>query len=250
MDESTARSRHPDSMRQAILSALLPTLVLFMLTPAVGNAQVPVVTNITSSGLGTDHRQPPFEGVYNIIGGTRPGDGTGPILFHSFGDFSVGQGDIANFLNDSGLPTSYIIGRVTELGIAHTSYIYGTVQTTGFDVVDGVPTNLFLVNPNGIVFGPQGSFVDVTGSVSFSTAQYLRLFDSLNGVSANFFADPAKDVQSNSVFVMAPVIDFGFLSPAAYGFLTAPDPLPRSQSRAARSPSFQTSQSRLSAGTS
>jgi filamentous hemagglutinin family protein len=221
MDESTRRSRHPDSLAKAFLWALLPTLVLFILAPTVGDA-LDVTTNITSSGLGTDI-QLPSEGVYNIIGGIRPGDGTGPILFHSFGDFSVGQGDIANFLNDSGHTTSNIIGRVTELGVAHTSYIYGTIQTTGFDV-NGVPTSLFLVNPNGIVFGPHGLF-NVGGSVSFSTAQYLRLFDSLNGVSANFYADSANDSLANSVFTMASVVDFGFLSPAAYGFLDAPNQL-------------------------
>jgi len=217
VDESTRRVCQPDSMRKALLSALLPTLVLFILAPTVGGAQVPVVTNITESGLGT-HIQPPSEGVYNIIGGTRPGDGTGPILFHSFGDFSVGQGDIAKFLNDSGLTTSNILGRVTGGNISN---IYGTIQTTGFDL-DGVSTNLFLVNPSGIVFGPHGS-VNVGGSVSFSTAQYLRLFDSLNGVSANFYADSTNYGRLDSVFTMAPVIDFGFLSPAAYGFLTAPD---------------------------
>ena len=60
------------------------------------------------------------------------------------------------------------------------SNIYGTIQTTDFG-----DANLFLVNPSGIVFGPQGSF-DVGGSVSMSTADYLRfegtstLFDMLS----------------------------------------------------------------------
>jgi filamentous hemagglutinin family protein len=216
VDESTRLIRHLDFMWQALLSALLPTLVLFTLAPAVGEAQMPVVTDITSSGLGTVV-QPPSDGVYNITGGTRPGGG--PHLFHSLGDFSIGQGDIANFLNDSGLPTANIIGRVTG---GNPSNIDGIVRTTGFDV-NGLPANLFLVNPFGILFGPHGSF-DVTGSVSFSTAQYLRLFDSLNGTSANFYADPANDSLTNSVFAVAPIVDFGFLSPAGYGFLTAPDP--------------------------
>ena len=221
MDESTTRSRHRDSIGQAFLWTLVSILVLFLIAqPAVILAQV--VTNITSTpgagDLGTIVT--PDGNLYDITGGTRPGGG--PNLFHSFGDFSVGSGDVANFLNDSGLATSNIIGRVTELGVAHTSYIYGTIQTTGFDV-DGLPANLFLVNPSGIVFGPQGS-VDVGGSVSFSTAQYLRLFDSLNGVSANFYADPASDSLDNSVLVMDPVASFGFL-PAAYGFLDAPNPL-------------------------
>ena len=217
MDESTARSRHPDGMRQAFLWALLPTLALFLIAPSVGDAQQQVVTtNITSSGLGTEvPLQPPSDGVYNITGGTRPGDG--PNLFHSFGDFSVGSGDIANFLNtpvNGSLPlTSNILGRVTG---GNVSNIYGTIQTTDFG-----NANLFLVNPSGIVLGPTGS-VNVTGSVSFTTTQYLRLFDGVN--SANFYANPANDGLANSVLAVAPVVDFGFLSPAAYGFLTAPDP--------------------------
>ena len=227
MDERTSWSRHADSPSQTFLSALLSTLVLFLITPAVGGAQVPVVTDITSSGLGTvvpdQNLPPPTDGVYNITGGTRPGNGTGPILFHSFGDFSVGQGDIANFFNDTNIQTSNIIGRVTGGNISN---IYGTIRTTGFDV-DDVHANLFLVNPAGSLFGPQGSF-EVTGSVSFSTAQYLRLFDSLNGVSANFYADSANDGLENSVLFLPPLVDFGFLSPvatAAYGFLDAPNPL-------------------------
>ncbi len=216
MDESPSRSRHPNFMMQAFLSALLPMLALFILAPTVGGAQE-VTTHITSSGLGTDI-QPPSEGVYNIIGGFRPGDGTGPILFHSFGDFSVGQSvgqsDIANFFNDSGRTTTNIIGRVTG---GNPSNIDGIIRTTDFP-----GANLFLINPFGIVFGPHGSF-DVGGSVSFSTAQYLRLFDGIN--SGNFYANPASD--SNSVLAVASVVDFGFLSPvapAAYGFLTAPAP--------------------------
>ena len=225
MDESTRRVRHSDSMRQAILSALFPTFVLFILTPAVGGAQV--VTNITSLPTDTGYLGTTITHtgghLYDIGGGTRPGDGTGPILFHSFRDFSVGQSegqsDIANFFNDSGVTTTNIIGRVTG---GNPSNIDGIIRTTDFP-----GANLFLINQFGIVFGPHGSF-EVGGSVSFSTSQYLRLFDGIN--SANFYADPANDVPvpaTNSVFAMAPVVDFGFLSPvapAAYGFLDAPNP--------------------------
>ena len=215
MNDSTVRPRHPASMRQAFLWVLLPTLVLILIAPSVGDAQQVVTTNITSTAgagdLGTTVTQ---EGnFYNITGGIRPGGVTGANLFHSFEDFNVGAGDIGNFLNDTGLPTVNILGRVTG---GNVSNIYGAIQTTGFG-----NANLFLVNPSGIVFGPHGSF-DVGGSVSFSTAQYLRLFDGIN--SANFYANPANDGLANSVFAMAPVVDFGFLSPAAYGFLTQPDP--------------------------
>ncbi len=217
MDASTARSGPAGSMRQAFLWAFLPTLVLFLIAPSVGSAQV--ATNITSTtgagNLGTDVTQ--AGNLYNITGGTRPGNG--PNLFHSFGDFSVGPGDIGNFLNtpvNGSLPlTSNILSRVTGGNISN---IYGTIQTTDFG-----NANLFLVNPSGIVFGPNGS-VNVGGSVSFTTAQYLRLFDEVTGNSANFYANPASDGLVNSVLAVAPVVEFGFLSPAAYGFLAPPDP--------------------------
>jgi len=199
MDESPARSRHPDSIGQTFLWALLPILLLALHAPVATYAQV--VTNITSSGLGTEvPLLPSSDGVYDITGGTRPGV-NGLNLFHSFGDFTVGAGDTANFLNNTGLETSNIIGRVTELGVEHTSYIYGTIRTTDFG-----DANLFLVNPSGIVFGPQGSF-DVGGSVSMSTADYLRF----EGQSALF--DMLSSPASLGPLSVAPVAAFGFLDP-------------------------------------
>lgn len=218
MDKSTPRSRHPDAIRQAFLWALLPTLVLFLIAPSVGDAQVTVTTSITSTpgagNLGTTVTK--VGNLYNITDGTRPG--SGPNLFHSFGDFGVGAGDIANFLNNTGLQTTNILGRVTGGNISN---IYGTIQTNGTGGFGNA--NLFLVNPSGFVFGPNGS-LNVGGSVSFTTAQYLRLFDEVTGNSANFYANPANDGLANSVLAVAPLVEFGFLSPAAYGFLTAPDP--------------------------
>ena len=41
------------------------------------------------------------------------GQAAEPTLFHSFGDFNVPNNNIANFLNNSGLATSNILGRVT-----------------------------------------------------------------------------------------------------------------------------------------
>src|SRR4026208_1700235 len=76
-------------------------------------AQVP--PPITPSGLNTQVNlasMPPAGKVqYDITGGIRPGGGTN--LFHSFGNFNVPNNNIANFLNDAGLPTSNILGRVT-----------------------------------------------------------------------------------------------------------------------------------------
>ena len=212
-------------MRLTFVWGFFPTLVLFLSAPFVGHAQVvtPTITPTPGAeGLHTQVSDPTAVGghtQYEITGGTRPGGGS--ILFHSFGDFNVPPNTTANFLNNGsfdlngtplgdGLATSNILARVTN---PNPSSIFGTIQTNG----DGGfgSANFFLMNPSGILFGPDAS-LNVGGSVSFTTAQYIRLFDGLN--SANFYANPANDDLANSVLAMAPVGDFGFL-PAAYGFL-------------------------------
>jgi len=227
MNDCTAWLRHSDSARHAFLWAFLPTFVLFLLAPAIIHAQVETPTITSTLGAGDLHTiVTPSGTLYDITGGTRPGSGS--ILFHSFGDFNVPSNHTANFLNKGsfdlngtvlaeGLATTNILARVTN---PNPSSIFGTIQTNGVGGFGNA--NLFLVNPFGIVFGPNAS-LNVGGSVSFTSAQYLRLFDSLNGVSANFYANPAFDGQPNSVLAVAPVGDFGFL-PAAYGFLDAPNP--------------------------
>jgi filamentous hemagglutinin family protein len=129
---------------------------------------------------------------FNITGGTRPGGGAN--LFHSFGDFNVPNNNIANFLNHSGLPTSNILGRVTA---GNPSNIFGTIQTTNFG-----NANLFLINPAGIVFGPNAT-LNVGGSVTFTTANYLRMTD-----GALFNARPGP---ADALLTSAPVAAFGFL---------------------------------------
>ncbi|MBH0179651.1 MAG: filamentous hemagglutinin N-terminal domain-containing protein [Nitrospira sp.] len=207
MGESISRLRHPPS-RNGFLGVCLVIVALIPMTPVGGDAQI--VTDISSSGLNT---QVNITGTsYDITGGTRPG--SGPNLFHSFGNFNVGAGDTANFLNDLGLATSNILGRVTGGNI---SQIYGTLQTTDFG-----NANLFLLNPTGIVLGP-GASLNVGGSVSFTTVQYFRLFDGVGSV--NFYANPVNDGLPDSILAInSSAFEFLSASPAGYGFLTTPAP--------------------------
>ena len=208
MDKNLVRSPPPAPMRKPILCVFLLIVASIKMSPSVGDAQ-----NITASGLNTQVNQ--AGNSYTITGGTRPGGG--PNLFHSFGDFSVDGGQLANFLNNTNLPTSNILGRVTGGTI---STIDGTIQTTGFG-----GANLFLMNPSGIVLGP-GASLNVGGSVSFTTAQYMRLLDGV-GANANFYANPANDGLANSILtVNASAFEFLSATPAGYGFLTAPNPTP------------------------
>ena len=203
---------HHSGFIQLIVCAVVLTFAPALSSPSISHAQI--TTSITptpgAGNLGSTITQ--TGNVYNITGGTRPGGG--PNLFHSFGNFSIGAGDIGNFLNNTGIPTSNILGRVTGGNISN---IYGTIQTTGFN-----SANLFLMNPSGFVLGPSAS-LNVGGSVSFTMAQYIRLFDGVS--SANFYANPANDGLPNSILAIDPSA-FEFLStaPGAYGFLTPPNP--------------------------
>ncbi|HBP90458.1 MAG TPA: hypothetical protein DD706_22540 [Nitrospiraceae bacterium] len=161
-----------------------------------GVAYAQVLPPITSSGLNTQVSAPlnlPGGAVQqNITGGTRPGGGTN--LFHSFGEFGVPANNIANFLNDSGLSTTNILSRVTG---GNPSNILGTIQTEGFG-----NAKLFLMNPAGIVFGPNAS-LNVGGATHFTTADYLRFADGVQ-----FTAMPSAQ---DALLSVAPVTAFGFL---------------------------------------
>src|SRR5215510_4837176 len=126
-----------------LLGALLPV------------SQAQITTTITpDSTLGTTVTQ--NGSVHTITGGTRPGNG--PNLFHSFDRFSVGTRDIASFQGPSGIIN--ILSRVTG---GQLSEIDGTLQST----IPGA--NLYLLNPAGVLFGPNAS-LDITGSFHVSTA--------------------------------------------------------------------------------
>ncbi|MEH2035800.1 S-layer family protein [Nostoc sp.] len=81
----------------------------------------------------------------------------GANLFHSFQEFNVGESQRVYFANPTGI--SNILTRVTGSNISN---ILGTLG------VDG-GANLFLINPNGILFGNNAQ-LDVAGSFVGSTA--------------------------------------------------------------------------------
>src|SRR5215472_6321445 len=193
---------------RVILSFILACSLVLAFNPT---SLVQASSPITSSGLHTQVSAPlPLasgQTQYNITGGTRPGGGVN--LFHSFGNFNVPTNNIANFLNSGSidlngtllapnLPTANILGRING---GNPSSIFGMIQTNG---PGGFPNaNLFLMNPNGFLFGPTAA-INVGGMVSFTTADYLRLAD---GVLFNAVPNAAAD----ALLSAAPVAAFGFL---------------------------------------
>lgn len=190
-------------VRQCLPSVVVVVIVLLGADLLISGFLVPaeavVTPPLTSSGLNTQVSAPtPVTGGqtrYNITGGTRPD--SGPNLFHSFGKFDVPANNIANFLNDTNIPTTNILSRVTG---GNPSNIFGTIQTTGFP-----GAHLFLMNPAGVVFGPTAQ-LNVEGSFHVTTADYLR-FDDVG--QSRFYADIAR----SSILSTAPVTAFGFLVP-------------------------------------
>lgn len=146
-----------------------------------------VVGTVTLSGLtlpdlarsqisadGTLNTQVRMNGnAYLINQGTRVGNN----LFHSFKEFSIEAGKTAEFQNS--LDITNILARVTG---NDPSRIFGTIRTAG-------KANLFLMNPNGILFG-SGARLQIGGSFVATTADAIEFPQ--NGTVGKFSAKPSS----------------------------------------------------------
>jgi filamentous hemagglutinin family protein len=112
----------------------------------------------------------PNSPIDQINGGARRGTN----LFHSFEQFNVNAGRGALFRPDSGIEN--IISRVTG---GSRSEIFGRLGVLG-------RANLFLINPNGIIFGPNATLA-IGGSFVATTANAIQFGDQ------GFFSASAPD---------------------------------------------------------
>jgi filamentous hemagglutinin family protein len=184
----------------------VPTAPLAVRRTEIGRAcRLILVTLVLAVGISVSHAGTVvLDGKFGTSGSlTGPNyditSGMGRIvgnnLFHSFSQFNLSAGDVANFSGPANIQN--ILARVTG---GSASSIDGTIRSS----INGA--NFFLINPAGVLFGPNAS-IDVTGSFAVSTANYLKL---ANG--ARFVASLGAD---DSVLTTDPVVGFGFLNGAA-----------------------------------
>ncbi|MEL7357027.1 MAG: CHAT domain-containing protein [Cyanobacteria bacterium J06560_6] len=135
----------------------------------------------------------------DISGGQVSGDRTN--LFHSFEQFDITAEQTANFVTTENIQN--VVGRVDS---HQASTINGTLQVSGSDA------NLYLMNPAGVLLGPDaqlnlsGGFTATTATgIGFAEGQELSAtgtenYSQLNGTPETFHFD---DVQPGAVVNLA-----------------------------------------------
>ncbi len=166
-------------------------LTIVPLVLGCGNIYPGLAQSIIPASNATGTLVTPVGNKYNINGGMLSGDRTN--LFHSFDKFGLSAGETANFISNPQIRN--ILGRVTG---GNASLINGLIQVTGGK------SNLFLINPAGIVFGTNASlnvpasFTATTATgIGFSNNQWFNAFGSNNyqnliGIPSQFAFDLAK----------------------------------------------------------
>ncbi len=102
---------------------------------------------------------------FDISGGSLSGDGRN--LFHSFQEFGLNANQIANFLSNPNIQN--ILTRVNG---GNPSIINGLLQISGGN------SNLFILNPNGVIFGPNAS-LNIPGAFTATTATGISFGDGI-----------------------------------------------------------------------
>lgn len=113
----------------------------------------------------------------DISGGSLSSDRTN--LFHSFSQFGLDANQTANFLSQPSIQN--ILGRVTG---NNASLINGLIQVTGGN------SNLYLMNPAGIIFG-SGASLNVPAAFTATTANAIGFGNNqwFNAIGANNYAN-------------------------------------------------------------
>ena len=142
-----------------LMNAIAQLVILGLIAIAPVKAQ-----SITPAADGTNTIVTPNGNQLNITGGTLSGDSAN--LFHSFQKFGLDANQIANFLSNPNIQN--ILGRVIG---GDPSLINGLIQVVGGN------SNLFLINPAGMIFGPNAS-LNVPADFTATTANSIGIGNS------------------------------------------------------------------------
>ncbi|MBW4503470.1 MAG: filamentous hemagglutinin N-terminal domain-containing protein [Scytonema hyalinum WJT4-NPBG1] len=174
-------------MRKYILRLwIISGISIYSLT-TIGSTQAQETQIVPDGTLPTNSVVTPQSNIQTITEGTVAGSN----LFHSFGQFNIKAGDKADFVS----PSSNIENILVRVTGGSRSEIMGTLATSGLS-----NPNLFLINPSGIVFGPNAS-LNVSGSFVATTANALQ-FGNQGFFNASVPNNPALLTVKPSAFLL------------------------------------------------
>ncbi|NJL52978.1 MAG: filamentous hemagglutinin N-terminal domain-containing protein [Hydrococcus sp. SU_1_0] len=182
-DETNGYNRHNSHL---LIISLLVCGSLFLFTKK-SNAQSNIVPDNT---LGDEKSivTPDNSASQELITG---GAQRGQNLFHSFQEFNISEGSGAYFVSPNA-NIANIFSRVTGNNV---SEIFGTLGTLGASQPD-----LFLINPNGIIFGENAS-LDVGGSFLATTADSIQFGEQDFFSASNPETPPLLTIQPSALVV-------------------------------------------------
>ncbi|BAY09027.1 two-partner secretion domain-containing protein [Calothrix sp. NIES-2098] len=138
-------------------------------SPALAQVTSDETTNTSVSINGND---------FTILNGIDKGNN----LFHSFSNFSVPTGSSATFDLTNTPNITTIFSRVTGSNVSNIDGLIRTLNSNN-------PVSLFLMNPNGIVFGANAS-LNIGGSFVGTTASSIKFADGTEFSAVNPAAKP------------------------------------------------------------